>query len=303
MTLAIQTTQLRKEYRGKPVVDSLDLDVAHGEVFGFLGPNGAGKSTTVKMLLGLVRPTSGKVQVLGGSVENLAVRRQLGFLPEQFRFHTWMTGEEFLAFHGRLAGLSQRQVRERIPDALALVGLEGRGREELRGYSKGMLQRVGIAQALIHTPKLVFLDEPTSALDPLGRVEVRNIIRSLKDSDVTVFLNSHLLSEVEQTCDKVAFVDKGRVLRAGTLEEILGPVKTLELRVDRLSPELTRALRKVGAVKPGLEGRARMELNAGTDAAQVADAVVKGGGKLYELTPHRPALEDVFVELIEGEGN
>lgn len=299
MTAAIETRQLRKEYRGRAVVQSLDLTVGQGEVFGFLGPNGAGKSTTVKMLLGLVRPTSGELRVMGGPITDLRVRRQLGFLPEQFRFHTWMTGNEFLAFHGRLAGLSQRQVRERTPDALALVGLAGRGREELRSYSKGMLQRVGIAQALIHGPKLVFLDEPTSALDPLGRVEVRNIIHSLKDSGVTVFLNSHLLSEVEQTCDRVAFVNEGRVLRAGTLGELLGLALTLNVRADRLAPELVARLRKIGKVTPTGEGRVRMELSAEGDAARVADSVVSSGAKLLELTPHRPDLEDLFVQLID----
>ncbi|WP_027480584.1 ABC transporter ATP-binding protein [Deinococcus pimensis] len=303
MTLAIETRQLRKEYRGRAVVESLDLEVGRGEVFGFLGPNGAGKSTTVKMLLGLVRPTSGEVRVLGGSVNEERVRRKLGFLPEQFRFHTWMSGEEFLTFHGRLAGLSARALRDRVPEALNLVGLGGRGRDELRSYSKGMLQRVGLAQAIIHTPELVFLDEPTSALDPLGRVEVRNIIHSLKDSGVTVFLNSHLLSEVEQTCDRVAFVNQGRVLRAGRMEELLGPPRSLDLRVDALKPELLSKLRKLGKVTASGEGRARLALTAGVDPASVAEVVVGSGARLQELTPHRPDLEDLFVELIELGGD
>ena len=299
MTLAIETSQLRKEYRGRPVVESLDLEVKRGEVFGFLGPNGAGKSTTVKMLLGLVKPSSGTLRVLGGSVESGAVRRKLGFLPEQFRFHTWMTAEEFLTFHGRLAGLAPRVVRERIPDALALVGLAGRGRDELRSYSKGMLQRVGLAQALLHSPELVFLDEPTSALDPLGRVEVRNIIHALKDSGVTVFLNSHLLSEVEQTCDRVAFVNQGRVLKAGTMRDLLGPALTLNVRVDALKPDVLSRLRKIGRVAPAGEGRWKVELNAEEDAPRVAQLLVSSGVNVYELTPYRPDLEDLFVQLID----
>ncbi|AFZ66124.1 ABC transporter ATP-binding protein [Deinococcus peraridilitoris] len=303
MTLAIETRQLRKEYKQRAVVRSLDLEVSQGEVFGFLGPNGAGKSTTVKMLLGLVKPSSGTVRVLGGSVESPQVRRQLGFLPEQFRFHTWMTGNEFLAFHGRLAGLSRRAVRERAPEALKLVGLEGRGRDELRGYSKGMLQRIGIAQALIHGPKLIFLDEPTSALDPLGRVEVRNIIHSLKDSGVTVFLNSHLLSEVEQTCDRVAFVNQGQMLQAGTLRELLGPALTLDVQADRLTPEVMAKLRKLGAVAALGEGRARLELADEHHAPRVAELVVGSGARLYALTPHKPDLEDLFVRLIEKGGD
>jgi ABC-2 type transport system ATP-binding protein len=303
MTLAIETRGLRKEYRGRAVVESLDLEVGRGEVFGFLGPNGAGKSTTVKMLLGLVRPTSGEARVLGGSVNEERVRRKLGFLPEQFRFHTWMTGEEFLTFHGRLAGLSVRALRDRVPEALSLVGLTGRGKDELRSYSKGMLQRVGLAQAIIHTPDLVFLDEPTSALDPLGRVEVRNIIHSLKDSGVTIFLNSHLLTEVEQTCDRVAFVNGGRVLKAGRINDLLGPPRTLDLQVDALAPDLLVKLRKLGRVTARGEGRVRMALTDGTDAARVAEVVVSSGARLQELSPHRPDLEDLFVELIEMGGD
>lgn len=303
MTLAIETRGLRKEYGGRAVVDSLDLEVARGEVFGFLGPNGAGKSTTVKMLLGLVRPTSGNLRVLGGTLSEARIRRKLGFLPEQFRFHTWMRGDEFLSFHGRLAGLSKRKLKERIPEALSLVGLEGRGGDELKSYSKGMLQRVGLAQAIIHTPDLVFLDEPTSALDPLGRVEVRGIIHSLKDSGVTVFLNSHLLSEVEQTCDRVAFVNGGKVMTAGTINELLGPARTLTLRVDNLGTDLVAKLRKLGAIKTTGRDSAQIELRAPDEAPRIAELVVQSGAKLYELTPHRPDLEELFVSLIEKGGD
>jgi len=299
MTLAIETTSLGKTYRGRAVVQGLNLHVRRGEVFGFLGPNGAGKSTTIKMLLGLVTPTSGTLRVLGGRVTDAGVRRQMGFLPEQFRFHTWMRGDEFLTFHGRLAGLTPRELRRRVPEALDLVGLGGRGGDELRSYSKGMLQRVGLAQAVIHEPALVFLDEPTSALDPLGRVEVRNIIRSLRDRGVTVFLNSHLLSEVEQTCDRVAFVDKGKVIRAGTLQELLGPALTVDVGVDALTPALLERLRALGHVIPEGSDRARVQLTGASDTHDIARTVLDAGARLYELTPHRPALEDLFVQLIE----
>ena len=216
---AVSTEALRKVYKGRAVVQGLTLNVGPGGVFGFLGPNGAGKSTTVKMLLGLVMPTSGRVSVLGGSPQNPEVRRQLGFLPEQFRFQTWMTAQEFLHFHGRLAGVKVGELRARIPQVLEQVGLGGRGGETLSSYSKGMLQRAGLAQAILARPRLVFLDEPTSALDPIGRVEVREIIAGLKGEGVAVFLNSHLLSEVEQVCDHVAGVKNGEGLRQGTLDE------------------------------------------------------------------------------------
>ncbi|EYB67591.1 ABC transporter [Deinococcus phoenicis] len=302
---AIETRELRKVYRSRAVVDGLTLTVGEGEVFGFLGPNGAGKSTTVKMLLGLVHPSGGEVRVLGGSPADPAVRARLGFLPEQFRFQTWMTGEEFLRFHGRLAGLSAAELRVRAPQVLGTVGLGGRGGEALSGYSKGMLQRVGLAGAILARPRLVFLDEPTSALDPIGRVEVREIIERLRGEGVTVFLNSHLLSEVEQVCDRVAFVKSGRVLRQGSMRELMGGVLPVDLRVDHLSPALLAALAQVGEVRhtdlntPGRAG-AELWLEREDSLPALADAVHAHGARLYALTPRRPDLETLFLELIEG---
>ncbi len=300
-TPAIETQALSKQYRGRAVVDGLNLTVRRGEVFGFLGPNGAGKSTTVKMLLGLVRPSGGRLRVLGGSVHDPATRRRVGFLPEQFRFQTWMTGREFLTFHGRLSGLTARDVQARIPEVLHLVGLEGRGGENLSGYSKGMLQRVGLAQAILHRPELVFLDEPTSALDPIGRVEVREIIEGLRREGVAVFLNSHLLSEVEAVSDRVAFVNRGKVLRAGTLDELLGGADTYTVRADPATPALRMALGALGAVTEGTGGGLTLRLHPGREVAQVAPAVLGAGAHLLELTPHRPDLETLFLQLIEGE--
>ncbi|GHF52313.1 ABC-2 type transport system ATP-binding protein [Deinococcus metalli] len=301
---AIETHDLRKEYRGRAVVDGLTLVVQPGEVFGFLGPNGAGKSTTVKMLLGLVLPTAGTVRVLGGSPANPAVRARLGFLPEQFRFQTWMTGQEFLRFHGRLAGLNAGELRTRIPEVLEVVGLGGRGHEVLGGYSKGMLQRAGLAGAILARPQLVFLDEPTSALDPIGRVEVREIIERLRSQGVAVFLNSHLLSEVEQVCDRVAFVKAGRVLRQGTMRELMGGVLPLDVRVDTLPPGLLDTLSRLGELRhtdTNTPGRASVELWLQREDAipAIARAVLDSGAQLYALTPRRPDLETMFLDLIE----
>ncbi|WP_104991498.1 ABC transporter ATP-binding protein [Deinococcus sp. NW-56] len=302
---AIETWELRKVYRGRAVVDGLNLTVGEGEVFGFLGPNGAGKSTTVKMLLGLVRPTGGEVRVLGGSPDDPGVRARLGFLPEQFRFQTWMTGEEFLNFHGRLAGLPAAEVRTRVPEVLARVGLAGRGREALGGYSKGMLQRAGLAAAILARPRLVFLDEPTSALDPIGRVEVREIIEALRGEGVAVFLNSHLLAEVEQVCDRVAFVKAGRVLRQGTMRELTGGVIPVEVVVDTLGSELRSALSRLGEVRHvdlNVPGRVALELWVEREDTlpALADAIHGHGARLYTLNPRRPDLETMFLELIEG---
>ncbi|PTA67087.1 ABC transporter ATP-binding protein [Deinococcus arcticus] len=301
---AIETQDLRKVYRGRAVVDGLNLTVPQGEVFGFLGPNGAGKSTTVKMLLGLVHPSGGAARVLGGSPQDPRVRARLGFLPEQFRFQTWMTGEEFLRFHGRLAGVGAGDLRGRIPEVLELVGLSGRGRETLSGYSKGMLQRAGLAGAILARPRLVFLDEPTSALDPIGRIEVREIIERLRAEGVAVFLNSHLLSEVEQVCDRVAFVKAGRVLTQGTMRELMGGVLPVDLRLSHLPPGLLDTLAGLGEVRRSdlnTPGRADVELWLAREDTlpAVARAVHAAGADLYALSPRRPDLETMFLDLIE----
>ncbi|WP_192825837.1 ABC transporter ATP-binding protein [Deinococcus wulumuqiensis] len=301
----IETRELRKVYRGRAVVDGLDLTVGEGEVFGFLGPNGAGKSTTVKMLLGLVLPSGGEARVLGGSPADPAVRARLGFLPEQFRFQLWMTGEEFLKFHGRLAGMTASDLRVRVPQVLEEVGLGGRGGEQLGGYSKGMLQRCGLAGAILARPRLVFLDEPTSALDPIGRVEVREIIERLRGEGVAVFLNSHLLSEVEQVCDRVAFVKAGRGLQQGSMRELMGGVIPVSVRLDRVTPELRSALASIGEIHredTNTPGRADVELwlQSEEQVPAVAGAIHAAGAHLYALTPRRPDLESLFLELIEG---
>ena len=305
--MAIATDSLRKVYKGRTVVQGLTLNVGPGEVFGFLGPNGAGKSTTIKMLLGLVMPTSGSVLVLGGSPQDPGVRRQLGFLPEQFRFQTWMTAQEFLNFHGRLAGVKQGELRARIPQVLEQVGLGGRGGETLNGYSKGMLQRAGLAQAILARPRLVFLDEPTSALDPIGRVEVREIIAGLKREGVAVFLNSHLLSEVEQVCDHVAFVKAGEVLKQGSMANLLGGEVPVEVRVSLLTPELLSDLSRLGEIEalPEAQGRpgVQVHLTRDSDLPLIAQTVSRNGLNLYALTPHRPDLEGLFLELIDTSGD
>ena len=300
MTLAIQTAHLNKTFANHVAVTDLTLEVARGEVFGFLGPNGAGKTTTIKMLLGLCRPSSGTASVLGGSIRDLEVRRKLGFLPELFRFHEWLSGEEFLRFHGQLYGMTRSDLERRIPEVLALVGLEGREPDKLRTYSKGMQQRIGLAQAILNRPELVFLDEPTSALDPLGRREVREIISRLKLEGMTVFLNSHLLSEVEQSCDRVAIVHRGTVLRSGPLRELLSTLE-LEVRVDRVTPELEARLARFGRVLEISETLIRLELNAEADVPVIAKTVIDCGCELRALVPKHQGLEELFMDVIDGE--
>ena len=268
-------------------------------MFGFLGPNGAGKTTTVKILLGLVEATSGEARIAGKPAGDAEARRRVGYLPENFRFHDWLTGSALLDFHARLAGLGARERRERIPKVLDLVGLSGRGDDRIRSYSKGMTQRIGLAQAIIHDPDLILLDEPTSALDPVGRREVRDLIRSLRERGMTIFLNSHLLSEIELVCDRVAIVDRGRVVRSGRLSDLIGGVAELAVRVDRIDPRLLELLAGCGEVTRVVDCTVTLGVADLEIAPVVADAVVRGGYRVYGLVPSRQSLEDVFVSLVE----
>ena len=301
MTAAIEVQDLRKLYKGKAAVDGLSLTVRQGEVYGFLGPNGAGKTTTVKVLTGLVRPSGGSARLLGHPVGDEKVRRRIGFLPELFRFHEWMTGRELVRFHGRLHGLDGSDLERRVSDVLELVGLAERGNDRVGGYSKGMQQRAGLATALVNTPDVVFLDEPTSALDPLGRLDVREIIHRLKSQGTTVFLNSHLLGEVELTCDRVAIVTKGRVVREGRLEELLTGKLEADLTLDRITPNLLALLAPHARVLTSDDRRLTVELRDEEDLPAVAAAVLSSGARLYALTPRRENLEELFVRLVKGE--
>jgi ABC-2 type transport system ATP-binding protein len=295
--LAVETHGLRKRFGAKLAVDDLTLTVRRGEVFGFLGPNGAGKTTSVKMLLGLVRPTAGTARVLGAALGDRASRARLGFLPEHFRFHEWLTGREFLTFHGRLYGLRGARLAERIDELLARVDLLDAAERKLHGYSKGMLQRVGLAQALLNEPDLVFLDEPTSGLDPIGRRLVRDCIGELRERGTAVFLNSHLLSEVEVTCDRVAFVKRGRVVREMALEDA-GVGLEVELRVDRATPDLLAAIARIGSDVAEADGLVRVVVSDESRLPELARAVVESGAGLYRMASGRKSLEALFLEVI-----
>jgi len=297
---AVETRELHKVYGQKTAVQSLTLTVPQGEVFGFLGPNGAGKSTTMKMLMGLVFPTGGTMRLLGRPIGDVSVKQRVGFLPEQFRFYEWMQAHEFLDFHGQLYGMDARARKNRIPEVLDLVGLAGEGKNRLRTFSKGMLQRIGLAQAVMNNPALVFLDEPTSALDPVGRREVRDIITRLHSQGMTVFLNSHILAEVEQVCDRVAIINHGQVARVGTMGELLADALTVDLTLDSIGPQAHAALgpeiTPLGASTDGRTLTVRVP-----DEEQVPPMIgrlVAAGVRVYAIAPHRRTLEDVFMEAI-----
>jgi ABC-2 type transport system ATP-binding protein len=306
ITAAIETRGLGKSYRGglwrKPftAVEALDLSVPRGQVFGFLGPNGAGKTTTIMMLLGNVRPSRGRGWVLGQPVGNVEAKRQLGFLPEKFQFHDFLQADEFLDLHGKLCGMPARRRQQRIGEALELVGLADRRRSRLSQFSKGMQQRVGLAQALLHEPDLVILDEPTSALDPIGRRQVRDIILHLKARGATVFLNSHLLSEIEMTCDQVAILNRGRLVRQGTLDELLAPASVVELQVEGGDPGLRSALEAVGPVRDVEAGLVEVRVADPRRVPELADAVVRHGGRLHAMVPQRETLEEFFIRTVTG---
>lgn len=299
--LVIETEALRKAYGGKVAVADLTLSVPRGEVFGFLGPNGAGKSTSVKMLLGLVRPSGGSARLLGRRPGDPLAMAQVGFLPEHFRFHEWLQAGELLDLHARLYKIDPATRRRRVADLLEQVGLAEHARRPIAGFSKGMLQRIGLAQALLSEPALVFLDEPTSALDPFGRMLVRKIIRELKARGTTVFLNSHLLSEVEATCDRVSFIKGGRVLQTLALAEMAAGRLQVELRVDAVTPALLAALRELAPdlrAREGAPDTLDMSLPDEDALPALAERTLAAGARLYALTPRRMSLEQLFLAVV-----
>lgn len=303
--LILDTRGLRKEFGPKVAVADLTLNVRAGEVFGFLGPNGAGKTTSIKMLLGLTAPTEGSATLLGRPLGDRAARAKIGYLPEHFRFHEWLHADEFLNLHGELYGMSAADRRAAVPRLLKLVGLEERAATKLGAFSKGMLQRIGLAQALLNDPTLVFLDEPTSGLDPIGRRLVRDIITELRARGTAVFLNSHLLSEVEKTCDRVAFIRGGRVLQMSSLKEFEEEAMQVVVRVGQPTPELLAGLAQFGrgvTLEPG-DGRIHLTLGDETQLPALAHWVVQNGHSLYELTPTHLSLEDRFLQVVGEESD
>ncbi len=308
----IQTAGLRKIYGTKVAVADLTLEVPRGEVFGFLGPNGAGKSTAVKMLLGLVKPSGGQASVLGYRPGAQQAMRMIGFLPEHFRFHEWLHAQELLDVHGRLYGMDPTARRRRIPQVLELVGLAEHARRPIAGFSKGMLQRIGLAQALLNEPTLVFLDEPTSALDPFGRMLVRTIIHDLKQQGTTVFLNSHLLGEVEATCDRVAFIRAGTVLETQVLKELGAGRQRVEIRVDAITPALEQTLDELvrasaGNMIPCCPPASAKDTTLMYDILDealipdIAERTIATGARLYGLTSQRRSLEQLFLDIVGAE--
>jgi len=301
-SFAIETNQLRKVFGDNVAVRGLTLQVQLGEVFGFLGPNGAGKTTSIKMLLGLAAPTSGSAQLLGAPLGNLAARARIGFLPEHFRFHDWLSANEFLNLHAQLYGMSSTQQRQRVPELLELVGLTPFRDKQLRTFSKGMLQRIGLAQALLNRPALVFLDEPTSGLDPVGRRLVRDLIRNLREQGTTVFLNSHLLSEVEITCDRVAFIKHGEVIRVSELKTLVDGETAVTVRAHGLTPETLAGLAQWGRDIRADGDHLTLTVADDSTLPAITRYLVAQGAEVYALTPQRLSLEELFIQIVGTDG-
>jgi ABC-2 type transport system ATP-binding protein len=276
--------------------------VQRGEIFGFLGPNGAGKSTSIRMLLGLARPTSGAATVLGQPCGDVATRRRIGFLPEDFSFYEWLTAGELLRLHGRLCGVSSEVLRKRVPELIDLVGLTAHQDKQLENFSKGMLQRIGLAQALIHQPELIFLDEPTSGLDPMGRRLVRDIIRAQRDRGATVFLNSHLLSEIEITCDQVVFIREGEVVTSRDLRTVNDEELRVAVRARNLPNQIGERIAP-WASSPVLDNE-KLTFTARAESClpEILRCLVASGAEVYEFTPRRLSLEELFVSVMGRDG-
>jgi ABC-2 type transport system ATP-binding protein len=298
--MVIETHDLTKLYGEKIGCEKICLSVGEGQIFGFLGPNGAGKSTFVKMLVGLIKPTSGTAKLLGATLGDVGARRRLGFLPENFRYQDWLSGRELLYYHAALAFIPRHERDNRIDEVLRMVKLTGAADGKIKTYSKGMQQRIGIAAALISDPDLLFLDEPTSALDPIGRLEVRGIITSLRDRGKTVFLNSHLLSELEMICDSVAIIKGGRVVEEGTLTELLKGRVEVEVTASQLNGSMERVVDGLGRVLVSKGANVLVELDNEDMIPALAARIIEAGGKLYNLSRKKRTLEELFLGAVKG---
>jgi ABC-2 type transport system ATP-binding protein len=294
---AVWCSGLRKRYGRQLAVEDVSFEVGRGEIVGLLGPNGAGKTSVIKMLLGLVHADDGEVMLLGQPGTDPAARIRVGYLPELFRYQPWLSPLEVLTLHVRLSGLDVSTKEQR--DCLELVGLAGRAGDRLGGFSKGMQQRLGLAVALVAGPELVVLDEPTSALDPLGRADVRDIVLALKERNVAVLLNSHLIGEVERVCDRVVILDRGRVAASGTLAELLGQ-RELHLHLTDLSREAEARLAATGKVER--EGDwFTVSLSADDQGTAIPDLVrdlAALGARVHAVEPARITLEERLLGIL-----
>ncbi len=305
-TPVIEISSVRKVFFGFKgrvrALDGVSLSVGDGTVFGLLGPNGAGKTTLLKLLVGLLRPSGGEVRLLGRNVRRAANRFEIGYLPENNIFPPYLRGEEALRIYAMYSGMGFREAKRKAPEMLERVGLERSAwRRKVKKYSKGMLQRLGFAQALIHDPRVLLLDEPTDGVDPAGRMEFRNILEEERGRGKTVFINSHILTELELVCDQVAIINRGRLVKTGSVEEVRGKVMRYRFEVSALPDELRRTLEeRFGRVEPDGEDAFSIELPDRSGVTEVIDALREAGVRIYEVKKEGRSLEEFYIEVIEG---
>jgi ABC-2 type transport system ATP-binding protein len=285
----------------KRVLHGISFEVRRGEVFGFIGPNGAGKTTTLKVLMGLIRASAGHAELLGHAVGDSAFRRQIGFAPESPYFYDFLTGREILSFYARLCDVEPGRIGARVDEVLAHVGLAHAGDARLRTYSKGMLQRIGIAQALVHDPSVLFLDEPMSGLDPVGRKEIRDLIVRLNAEGKTVFMNTHILSDVELICDRVAIIVAGRIAYEGALEAIDGDRKLYDVTLSSLPGDFAEEVEaRLGVPLGGRGDRVTLRLPE-KELNEFVQSALARGARVEELVRHREDLEALFLRAVESQ--
>lgn len=308
--MLLEAVDISKSYGHRKACADICLSLPEGQVFGLLGPNGAGKTTIIKIFLDLVAPDTGQVLIQGRPARQPASRLNTGYLPELFRMYEWLTATEWLKFNSRVYGLPGNKEKVAISRAFSLVGLQGREKDRIRDYSKGMQQRLALAAAIVHSPALLFLDEPTSALDPLGRVEVRDVIRHMQDEGVTIFLNSHLLSEVEMTCDWLGFIKQGRLLREGPASVFVGSGKRAVFALadsDGESPAATApdlAARLGGLALPPWNyaaGKLEVAISGREDIPGLLTRLLNAGLQVFGAQLEERSLEDAFLEIMGAE--
>lgn len=303
MSAAIQTNALTKTYNSRwsgkrNVVDAVSLEVKEGEIFGLLGPNGAGKTTMIKMLLGIIYPTSGSATIMGRDIYDIRTHFYLSYLPEKPYYYDHMTGAEILDFYARLFKMSAAEKRERIPALLKRVGLENDAGKPIGQYSKGMQQRIGLAQCLLNEPKILFLDEPTGGLDPIAHIQIRDLILDLRREGKTVFISSHELSDVERICDRVAIMDKGKVVQEGSLDHLLAGGR-VELIAENVPASVEAELQDGKALASLVDGRLILDAPDDGTINVYIDMLRNQKAEILSITPRRKRLDDIFVETIQ----
>jgi len=307
--VVIQTKNLSKVYRplfareGKTALHGLTIDVRQGEIFGLVGPNGSGKTTSLKLLLGLIKPSGGEISIFGRGPRDVAVKKRIGFLPDGPYFYDHLNSYEVLDFYAKLFGYSDAERKERIPRLLDTVGLNPTDRKRvIRTYSKGMVQRVGLAQALINDPELLFLDEPTTGLDPIGARGMKDAILAQRDAGKTVLVCSHLLADVQAICDRVAILSEGKLVKFGTVRELVGPSQTFEIYARNMDAGAVSRAVEIGYAAEQNDGHALLHAESAEKLDEVLRFVRDANGQVIDVKGHSETLEDVFVRSVKSDG-